>query len=122
MSANDAKNYAKSRLNAWGWGNDQFDSLDKLWEAESNWNYKAKNKKTGAAGIPQLMGGSKVEGFDNDYCLYTFGEEVGEDNQKVYVSIIREREDGFDFVAITDDEEWKAVQEALNESQESGEE
>ena len=63
-----------------------------------------------------------VEGFDNDYCLYTFGEAVGEDNQKVYVSIIREREDGFDFVAITDDEEWKAVQEALNESQESGEE
>ena len=63
-----------------------------------------------------------VEGFDNDYCLYTFGEEVDDNNQKVYVSIIREREDGFDFVAITDDDEWKAVQEALNESQESGEE
>ena len=67
MSANDAKNYAKSRLNAWGWDDNQFDSLDKLWTAESNWNYKEKNEETGAAGIPQLMGGSNVEGFDNDY-------------------------------------------------------
>ena len=63
-----------------------------------------------------------VEGYDHDYCLYTFGEEVDEDNERVYVSIIVEKEDGFDFVAITDQEEWAAVQEALNESLESGEE
>ena len=67
MSAAEAKSYAKSRLSAWGWGEDQFDSLDKLWTKESNWNYKAKNKSSGAAGIPQLKGGSNVPGFDNDY-------------------------------------------------------
>ena len=67
MSAQDAKNYAKSRLAAWGWGQEQFESLEKLWNKESGWNYKAKNKKSGAAGIPQLKGGSNVENFDNDY-------------------------------------------------------
>ena len=61
MSAEDAQKYAKSRLSAWGWDENQFDSLDKLWDAESNWNYKAKNPKSGAAGIPQLKGGSNVE-------------------------------------------------------------
>ena len=69
MSADDAKNYAKERLQAWGWGEDQFASLDNLWTKESNWNYKAKNKKSGAAGIPQLMGGSNVPNFDDDYKL-----------------------------------------------------
>lgn len=63
-----------------------------------------------------------VEGFDHDYCLYTFGEDNDDDNQKVYVSIIKEKDDGFDFIAITDEEEWQAVQEALNEPLESGEE
>ena len=38
MSADEAKKYAKSRLSAWGWDENQFDSLDKLWDAESNWN------------------------------------------------------------------------------------
>ena len=66
MSAQDAKNYAQSRLGAWGWDSNQFGSLDKLWTKESNWNYKAKNK-SGAAGIPQLKGGSKVPNFDKDY-------------------------------------------------------
>ena len=67
MSANEAKEYAKNRLNAWGWGSDQFDSLNELWTKESEWNYKAKNNKSGAAGIPQLKGGSNVPNFDNDY-------------------------------------------------------
>jgi hypothetical protein len=65
MSKNEAKEYAKNRLGAWGWEG-QFDSLDKLWTKESDWNYKAKNK-SGAAGIPQIKGGSNVPNFDNDY-------------------------------------------------------
>ena len=52
-----------------GLDENQFDSLEKLWDAESNWNYKAKNPKSGAAGIPQLIGGSNVENFDNDYTV-----------------------------------------------------
>lgn len=63
-----------------------------------------------------------VEGYNNDYCLYTFGEEVDNDNERVYVSIIKETEDGYNFEAITDENEWNAVREALNESMESGEE
>ena len=64
-----------------------------------------------------------VEGYDKDYCLYTFGEEIDDENEKVYVSILVENEDGFDFVAITDEDEWNTVQEAINESiEESGEE
>ena len=69
MSAEDAKKYAKSRLSAWNWNENQFDSLNKLWNAESNWNYKAKNPKSGAAGIPQLINTSNVENFDNDYTV-----------------------------------------------------
>ena len=66
MTSAEAKAYAKSRLEDWGWGDDEFDSLDKLWEIESNWNYKAQNP-SGADGIPQLMGGKKVPNFMNDY-------------------------------------------------------
>ena len=69
MSVHEAKEYAKSQLGNYGWGPEQFDSLEKLWNKESGWNYKAKNKKSGAAGIPQLMGGSNVPNFDNDYKL-----------------------------------------------------
>ena len=43
MSASEAKEYAKTRLSAFGWDIEEFKSLEKLWEAESNWNYKAKN-------------------------------------------------------------------------------
>ena len=44
----EAKAHAKTRLGAFGWGESEFSSLEKLWEKESNWNYKAKNPKTGA--------------------------------------------------------------------------
>ena len=68
MTAAQAKEYAFSRLDAWGWDQSEFDSLDKLWERESNWNYKAQNP-SGAVGIPQLMGGRNVKNFMNDYTI-----------------------------------------------------
>lgn len=68
MTSDAAKSYAKSRLRAWGWDDNQFDSLNKLWEKESNWNYKAENP-SGAVGIPQLKGGKNVPNFMNDYKL-----------------------------------------------------
>jgi len=34
---------------------DQYRCLDTLWTLESNWNPKAKNKKSSAFGIPQLL-------------------------------------------------------------------
>ena len=67
MTAAEAKNYAKERLKEFGWDESEFGSLEILWEKESNWNYKAKNPKSGTLGIPQLKGADKVTNFMNDY-------------------------------------------------------
>ena len=66
MSVSNAKEYAEERLPAFGWSVNEFDSLEKLWEKESNWNYKAQNQ-SGAVGIPQLKGGKNVPNFMTDY-------------------------------------------------------
>jgi hypothetical protein len=44
----------------------EFPCLDKLWKAESGWNYRAENKGSGAYGIPQALPGKKMssEGAD----------------------------------------------------------
>ena len=34
----------------------EFYCLDELWHKESRWNYKAKNPKSSAFGIPQILG------------------------------------------------------------------
>jgi hypothetical protein len=34
---------------------DEYYCLEELWHIESRWNYKAKNPKSSAAGIPQLL-------------------------------------------------------------------
>lgn len=39
----------------YGWGMDEFQALDKLWERESNWRYNAANPGSTARGIPQAM-------------------------------------------------------------------
>jgi hypothetical protein len=44
----------------YGWGGDQFQCLDKLWQKESGWNYQAYNASSGATGIPQSLPGSKM--------------------------------------------------------------
>ena len=67
MSVAKAKAYAKERLKAFGWDESEFDSLEKLWESESNWDYQAINKKSGALGIPQLKGAQKVPNYMSDY-------------------------------------------------------
>ena len=33
----------------------EYRCLELLWQRESNWNYKAKNKRSSAKGIPQLL-------------------------------------------------------------------
>ena len=67
MSVEEAKTYAKSRLKAFGWEESEFSSLEKLWQKESGWNYLAKNKNSGALGIPQLIGGDQVPNYATDY-------------------------------------------------------
>ena len=34
---------------------DEYYCIEQLWHLESRWNYKAKNSKSSAAGIPQLL-------------------------------------------------------------------
>lgn len=44
----------------YGWGADQFQCLDKLWQKESGWSYTAYNASSGATGIPQSLPGTKM--------------------------------------------------------------
>lgn len=50
-----AKDYANSQLAKFGWGGDQWASLERLWQRESSWNPNAVNKSSGAYGIPQAL-------------------------------------------------------------------
>jgi hypothetical protein len=44
----------------YGWGEDQFNCLVKLWQKESRWDVNAYNSSSGATGIPQALPGSKM--------------------------------------------------------------
>lgn len=50
-----------------GWGDDQFACLDALWTKESGWNHTAKNKSSGAYGIPQSLPGNKMASVAGDW-------------------------------------------------------
>ncbi|KPK53258.1 MAG: hypothetical protein AMJ63_07045 [Myxococcales bacterium SG8_38_1] len=45
----------------------QFECLEELWQAESHWNHRARNKKTGACGIPQSYPCNKMSDFGKAY-------------------------------------------------------
>lgn len=62
-----AKAYAKGMLGQYGWGADQFPSLEKLWQGESGWRYTAENRSSGAYGIPQALPGSKMASAGSDW-------------------------------------------------------
>lgn len=51
----------------YGWGSYQFSCLDTLWTKESHWNYRARNKRTGAHGIPQALPATKMEVIGTDW-------------------------------------------------------
>jgi hypothetical protein len=59
-----AKEIAQSKH---GWGSFQFACLNKLWTKESNWRYKARNKSSGAHGIPQALPATKMESIGTDW-------------------------------------------------------
>jgi hypothetical protein len=50
-----------------GWGEKQYACLDDLWIKESNWNYRASNKRTGAHGIPQALPATKMDSAGTDW-------------------------------------------------------
>jgi hypothetical protein len=51
----------------YGWGSYQFSCLDTLWTKESHWNYRARNKVSGAHGIPQALPATKMEVIGTDW-------------------------------------------------------
>ena len=63
-----AREIAKSLIAAnYTWSEKQFTCLDQLWTKESHWNYKARNKVSGAHGIAQALPATKMEVVGTDW-------------------------------------------------------
>ena len=63
-----AKKVARSILmDEYGFSETQYKCLNQLWTKESNWNYKSRNKKSGAHGIPQALPASKMNVVSTDW-------------------------------------------------------
>jgi len=66
--AEGAKTIAKEIIAAkYTWSAKQFPCLEQLWTKESNWNYKARNRVSGAHGIPQALPATKMEVVGTDW-------------------------------------------------------
>lgn len=63
----DPKAVARAMVADRGWNDTQFQCLVKLWQKESNWNYAARNRSSGAYGIPQSLPGSKMASAGADW-------------------------------------------------------
>lgn len=71
-SANDYQRYAHDLcINTYGWSENDFTNLVKLWNRESGWRPSAHNPSSGAHGIPQSLPASKMATEGADY--YTNG-------------------------------------------------
>lgn len=66
-SVKEAKSYAKSLMEQYGWDENEFTALDKLWQKESGWRWNAENPASKAYGIPQALPGSKMASADGDW-------------------------------------------------------
>ena len=63
-----AKKVAKSiLLNEYGFSEKEYKCLNTLWTKESHWNYKARNKNSGAHGIAQALPASKMNVVSTDW-------------------------------------------------------
>ena len=63
-----AKKVAKSiLLDEYGFSEKEYKCLNQLWTKESNWNYKARNKNSGAHGIPQALPATKMNVVSTDW-------------------------------------------------------
>jgi resuscitation-promoting factor RpfB len=50
-----------------GWSGEQFACLDSLWQKESEWDHTARNRSSGAFGIPQSLPASKMASAGADW-------------------------------------------------------
>jgi len=63
-----AKQVAKALIaEKYQWDEEQYSCLNKLWTKESHWNYKARNKVSGAHGIAQALPATKMEVVGTDW-------------------------------------------------------
>lgn len=71
--------YAKGKLQQYGWDESELGSLIELWDRESNWNPKAQNPTSTAYGIAQFLngtwGGTGYEKSDDPYTQIDAGLE-----------------------------------------------
>lgn len=58
------KAIAQRKVTERGWSQDQWVCLERLWQRESNWNYRAANPRSSARGIPQAMMTVHFGGFN----------------------------------------------------------
>lgn len=59
--------YAQTYIKKFGWDQQQYSCLVKLWNRESNWRVQAENKQSGAYGIPQALPGVKMAAEGDDW-------------------------------------------------------
>jgi hypothetical protein len=63
-----AKRFTKEMMAAeYGWGDDEYLCLNRLWTKESHWNYRARNPRSGAHGIAQALPATKMEKVGTDW-------------------------------------------------------
>ncbi|MBS1672850.1 MAG: hypothetical protein JSS74_02670 [Actinobacteria bacterium] len=62
-----AQAYAAGQLGGYGWGQDQFPCLYRLWMQESSWRADALNPDSDAYGIPQALPASKLAAAGADW-------------------------------------------------------
>jgi hypothetical protein len=64
---NSARKYAFSvARQQYGWSPADLASLRQLWQKESGWNFKSRNRSSGALGIPQALGHTLPPGYENN--------------------------------------------------------
>jgi hypothetical protein len=63
-----AKQVAKTLIaDSYNWNSTQVSCLTQLWDAESHWNFKAHNYRSGAHGIAQALPATKMEIISTDW-------------------------------------------------------
>jgi len=63
-----ARRVTKAMMEAeYGWGEEQYTCLNRLWTKESHWNYQARNPRSGAHGIAQALPATKMDKVGTDW-------------------------------------------------------
>ena len=66
-SKKECKQYAYKQVLKRGWTKTDYKNLVKLWNRESHWNAKSRNRYSGSCGIPQSYPCSKMRSEGKDY-------------------------------------------------------